>query len=349
MATTVAALVLRGKRRTALRLDGQVVVLRTAVEELRIQVEAMAEVEAEGRAVEIELLGGTEPVVHRVEGVPEAGAAAFGQAVARLVPMPDGDAEPVDGLSLVDVHPLPGRNRRWFSGRRPVAVVGALFYAGLVAAVGVAGDGEQVAILLGGSVALYAGCFMIYAGVRANVEDWRLKRRGITVVAQFSHYTNKWRVYTYTTATGQSYTYQTTGSGAAPIEVTYDPARPGGARAGVSLMDTIIMILILAIPGSVALMGVFLVGRAVAALRWPGTTHSLRAQLGGLEPFLLPPSPLPRGQTTPVRNGRLPGWVPAAVEYSDAGDAYSRLGSAAGTDRAPCRWRSVSGSGMCRE
>jgi hypothetical protein len=107
---------------------------------------------------------------------------------------------------------------------------------------------------------------MVYAGVRANVEDWRLKRCGITVVAQFSHYTNKRRVYTYTTTTGQSYTYQTTGSGTDPIEVTYDPARPGDAREGVSLMNTLIMVLILAIPGSVAVMGVFLVGHAVAVL-----------------------------------------------------------------------------------
>ncbi|MEV1069386.1 hypothetical protein [Streptomyces sp. NPDC050263] len=101
------------------------------------------------------------------------------------------------------------------------------------------------------------------------MEDWRLKRRGVTVVAQFSHCTNKWRVYTYTTATGQSYTYRTTGSGTDPLEVAYDPERPGTARAGVSLPDTLIMVLILVIPGSVAVTGVFLVGHAVAAL-WGG-------------------------------------------------------------------------------
>ncbi|KOG33076.1 hypothetical protein AQJ84_27485 [Streptomyces resistomycificus] len=245
------------------------VVLRRSAEELRIPVEAMAEVRAEGRAVEIELLGGAEPVVYRVEGISEAGAAAFGQSVGRLLPTPDGDAEAVDGLSLVDVRALPGWNRGWFSGRRPVAAVGALVYAGLVAAVGVAGGGEQVAALLGGSVALYAGCFMIYAGGRANVADWRLKRHGITVVAQFSHYTNKWRVYTYTTATGQSYTYQTSGSGTDPIEIIYDPARPGDARVGVSVLDTLIIILLLALPGSVAVVGIFLVGHSVAAL-WGG-------------------------------------------------------------------------------
>ncbi|WP_435284845.1 hypothetical protein [Streptomyces koelreuteriae] len=267
MATTAAALVLRGKRRTALRLEGRVVVLRRPAEELRIPVEAMAAVRAEGRAVEIELLGGAEPVVYRLVGVSEAGAAAFGRTVARLLPAPGGDAEPVDGPSLVDVRLLPGRNRGWHaSGRRTLTAVAALFYAGLVAAVGVFGGGGQVAALLGGSVALYAGCFMVYAGARANVDDWRLKRRGITVVAQFSHYTNKRRVYTYTTATGQSHTYQTAGSGTDPIEVTYDPLRPGDARAGVSLLNTLIMVLLLAIPAFVAVMGILLVAHVVAAL-----------------------------------------------------------------------------------
>ncbi|MER6960086.1 hypothetical protein [Streptomyces sp. NPDC000618] len=147
-------------------------VLWRSAEEFRIPAEAIAGIRAEARVVEIELLGGAEPVVYRVEGVSEAGAAAFGQAVGRLLPAPDADAEPVDGLSLVDVRPLPGSNRGWFSGRRPVAAVGALFHAGLAAAVGVAGGGEQVAALLGGSVALYAGCFMVYAGVRANLGDW---------------------------------------------------------------------------------------------------------------------------------------------------------------------------------
>ncbi|MFI1031570.1 hypothetical protein [Streptomyces sp. NPDC020951] len=61
-------------------------------------------------------------------------------------------------------------------------------------------------------------------------------------MAQFSHYTNKWRVYTYTTATGHSYTYRTTGSGTDLIEVNYDPARPGSARVGVSLLDTLVTI-----------------------------------------------------------------------------------------------------------
>ncbi|QWB21096.1 MULTISPECIES: hypothetical protein [Streptomyces] len=150
--------------------------------------------------------------------------------------------------------------------RRTLNAVAALFYAGLVAAVGVFGGGGQVAALLGGSVALYAGCFMVYAGARANVDDWRLKRRGITVVAQFSHYTNKRRVYTYATATGQSHTYQTAGSGTDPIEVTYDPARPGDARAGVSLLNTLIMVFLLAIPAFVAVMGILLVAHVVAAL-----------------------------------------------------------------------------------
>ncbi|MFF7098454.1 DUF3592 domain-containing protein [Streptomyces rubradiris] len=266
MATTATALVLRGKKRTALRLDGEVVVLRRSAEELRIPVEAIAEIRAEGRAVEIELLGGTEPVVYRIAGVSAAGADAFGRAVGQLLPTPDDDADPMEGLALVDVRPLSGRNRGWLSGRQLAAVAGALLYAGLVAAVGVAGGGRRVAALLGGSGALYAGGFFIYAGVRAQVEHWRLKRRGITVMAQFSHYTDRRLVYTYTTATGQSYTYQTTGRGTGPIEVTYDPARPNDARQVDGLLGTLIVVLVLAMPGFVTALGTFLIGHAIAGL-----------------------------------------------------------------------------------
>ncbi|MFD0396035.1 hypothetical protein ACFQ3Z_43855 [Streptomyces nogalater] len=244
-------------------------VLRRPAEELRIPVEAMAEVRAEGRSVEIELLGGAAPVVYRVEGVSAAGAAAFAQAVDQLLPPSDGEAGPVDGLALVDVRPLSSRNMGWLSGQRPVAVAGALLYAGLAAVVGVAGSWGRMAALLGGSFALYAGGFLIYSGVRTQVEQWRLKRRGITVMAQFSHYTNKRLVYTYTTATGQSYTYRTTGTGTDPIEVTYDPARPGDARQVDGLVGMLVIALFLAIAGFVAALGTVLIGHAIAAL-WSG-------------------------------------------------------------------------------
>ncbi|MGW1596684.1 hypothetical protein [Streptomyces sp. NPDC002343] len=44
MATPAAALVLRGKRRTTLRLEGEAVVLRRPAREFWIPVEAIAEV-----------------------------------------------------------------------------------------------------------------------------------------------------------------------------------------------------------------------------------------------------------------------------------------------------------------
>lgn len=53
------------------------------------------------------------------------------------------------------------------------------------------------------------------------------------------------------------------------IEVIYDPARPGDARVGVSLLGALAMLLILAVPVLVAAVGLYFVGHAVAAL-WGG-------------------------------------------------------------------------------
>ncbi|WTO41621.1 hypothetical protein OG399_45510 [Streptomyces achromogenes] len=45
-------------------------------------------------------------------------------------------------------------------------------------------------------------------------------------MAQFSCSPGKRLVYTYTTPTGQSDTYQTTSRSTGPVEVTYDPRNP---------------------------------------------------------------------------------------------------------------------------
>lgn len=145
-------------------------VLRRPAREFWIPVEAIAEVRAEGRCVEIELLGGAEPAVYRVEGVSAAGAAAFGRAVGHLLPPSGGDAGSVDGLSLVDVRSLPGR--RWLSGwRLATVVVGGLLYAGLVVTVGVIGGGSRALIVLCCSGGLYASGLFLYGGVEGHVRQ----------------------------------------------------------------------------------------------------------------------------------------------------------------------------------
>ncbi|MEU6589654.1 hypothetical protein ABZ923_10585 [Streptomyces sp. NPDC046881] len=263
--TTTASLVLRGKNGLVLRLEDQAVVLRSAAEERLIPLAAIAGVRAEWRTVEVELLGGDEPVVYRVQGVTEAGADAFTQAVRRLLPERDGDVVPVDGVSLVEVRPLAGRANGWFSERKAVTAAGALLYLGLLVTVGVVGGWAQAGSLVFGSLLLPVGGFLVFVSVRAILRERRLTRHGITVMAEFSHYTNKWRVYSYTTATGAKYTYQTTGVNADRIEVTYDPATPGVATQPGSFLGTTVGMLIVVLMGaSMVTVGLSLIGQMIA-------------------------------------------------------------------------------------
>ncbi|MDN0194008.1 hypothetical protein [Streptomyces sp. S.PNR 29] len=262
-----ASLVLRGKGGAVLRLEGRTVVLRRAAEERLIPLEAMADVRAQGRAAEIELLGGAEPVVYRIEGVSAAGAAAFAQTVGPLLPVRAGDETPVDGSSLVEVRPLTGAATGRLSGRKAAAAAGALLYAGLLVAVGVLDGWAQAGMLLFGSVLLSVGGLGLCFAGRAVVREWRLERHGITVMADFSHYTDKWRVYAYTTTTGATYTYETTGVQAPRIEVTYDPASPGEATEAGSFLWTAGGILIVAVLlALVVVMGVSLIGTVIAGV-----------------------------------------------------------------------------------
>ncbi|MFH9405284.1 hypothetical protein ACH4JS_36825 [Streptomyces sp. NPDC017638] len=77
-------------------------------------------------------------------------------------------------------------------------------------------------------------------------------------------------MYTYTTVTGQDYTYRSTrtgtGTGTDPIEVTYDPAHPGDAEEDISLMGMLFGVLIvLAMPGFGAAVATF-AAREIAVL-----------------------------------------------------------------------------------
>ncbi|MFJ5935613.1 hypothetical protein [Streptomyces sp. NPDC093071] len=56
---------------------------------------------------------------------------------------------------------------------------------------------------------------------------WYLPRHGITVATEFSHFTNKSRVYLYRDTTGATHRYTTTMAGLA--EVSYHPRDPSVA------------------------------------------------------------------------------------------------------------------------
>lgn len=119
--------VLRGRDGVVLRLEGDAVVLLEGDEERWIPLRAVEGVSAEGRTVEVELLGGEAPVVHRVEEVPESAAERFAEEVSALLPARDRDVAPVDGPSLVTVVPLTPADRRRSAWRGAVSAVRETF------------------------------------------------------------------------------------------------------------------------------------------------------------------------------------------------------------------------------
>jgi predicted RNase H-like nuclease (RuvC/YqgF family) len=118
---------LKGKGGLALRLEGDSVVLLSEEEERRIPLPAVEGVSAEGRTVEVELLGGDVPVVYRVEEVPERAAEAFAEEVSALLPVRDLDVSPVDGPSMVTVVRLTQADRRRTAWRGAVSAVTGAF------------------------------------------------------------------------------------------------------------------------------------------------------------------------------------------------------------------------------
>ncbi|MGW0117025.1 hypothetical protein [Streptomyces sp. NPDC003327] len=222
--TTAPSLVLRGSGESVLRFEGGPVTLRRADKEHHIPLEAIALVHAEGRSLAIALAaaGASEPTVYRVTDVSEAAAVAFADAVTAALPAPAGE---VDGAALVTTRtlaaPEPRPVRTW--------VLGGLAAAPLVALgvyIGVAGPRIEYAIVYGMALVFGAiGSFMVWSMGGEAYRQWRLPRHGITVLGEFTHYTNNRKVYRYTDTEGGRHTYTAT-SGPNRIELAYDPRDP---------------------------------------------------------------------------------------------------------------------------
>ncbi|MER7620054.1 DUF3592 domain-containing protein [Streptomyces sp. NPDC126503] len=222
--TTSPSLLLRGGAGSVLRFEGGgPVTLRRTDKEHRIPLAAIQLVHAEGRSVSIVLTApeGTEPRIYRVTDVSEAAALAFADAVTAALP-----AEPApDGAALVTTFALadpPTRaTRNWIVGGVVAAVIVAVdVFIALRAPKGEYAFGFLMALVLGG-----IGAFMVHVVGGETYRQWHLPRHGITVMGEFSHYTNNRKVYRFTDATGGRHTYTTT-SGPGRIELAYDPRDP---------------------------------------------------------------------------------------------------------------------------
>ncbi|MFC8368591.1 hypothetical protein ACFUIT_11505 [Streptomyces sp. NPDC057239] len=258
--TTTPDLVLRGAGGAVLRFGGgAAVTLRRGDEELRTPLEAIELVHPEGRAVEVVLTApdGIEPAAHRVDDVSEAAVTAFAEVVNAALPdVFEGDPVP-DGSALVTTRtigppPESEQDRNWRLAKRAVLVF-AVVAVVLSAVLAVAGEPDFIVFLwpLG-----FFGPLMgvISAGIMGPgaVRMWRLPRHGITVTAEFSHYTDRTRVYRYTDLHGTAHTYQG-GNGGSHLEISYDPRDPRRAVAASSAWERCMVAFVTLLLGAVSL------------------------------------------------------------------------------------------------
>ncbi|MFF5972078.1 hypothetical protein ACFY7C_11210 [Streptomyces sp. NPDC012769] len=239
--TAVSVPVLRGHGGALLRYTDGALTLRREDEEIRVPLEAIRFVAPDGPAVVFELRapGGAPGAGYRVDGVNEAAAMLFATAVndaAAELPEPD---LTLDGATLVTTRSLrtPTAPRTPLSTGEKARGLGwglAAFGPGLTGLIAmsvlVVANGEPGALVLSvilGVVAILLNLFSVYTMERA-FQMWWLLRRGITVMAVRTSPYGKSGTYTYTDATGRTYSYFRQAY-ASEIEICYHPDAPGTA------------------------------------------------------------------------------------------------------------------------
>ncbi|MGV9692661.1 hypothetical protein ACWDUX_26545 [Streptomyces sp. NPDC003444] len=191
--TAASPLVLRGRGDAVLRFTGAAVVLGRADGEHHIPLAAIESVHPEGRSVEAAL--------------------------------PD-EVVDVDGSALVTHRPPVPPARRHYREAAVLAGIAAPVIA-LDVFLGVVGRAEHAIAFWLPLVVTAIGGFLAWSMGRDLYRMWYLPRHGITVTAEFSHFTNKSRVYLYRDTTGATHRYTTTMAG--PLEVSYHPRDPSVA------------------------------------------------------------------------------------------------------------------------
>ncbi|MCX5393746.1 hypothetical protein [Streptomyces sp. NBC_00094] len=243
MSLTSPIPVLRGSGGAVLRSEGDDLVLSRADVETRIPLQAVRRIRAEGPAVAVELTApaGTTPAVHQVDGVSEAAATFFADAVNATLPERAEEAgETADGSALVTVRALtePEQDRRTRVFRLWVGAVALLTVVLTVAVWITAPTPLALPILIVfpfGAAATTLGIM----GLKIVRDEWSLPRKGITVDAvRRDGTTDMFGVtgnYVYTDLHGQSRSMYAQ-SGAEIIQVAYHPQNPGTVVACQSLL-----------------------------------------------------------------------------------------------------------------
>ncbi|MER6348199.1 hypothetical protein ACWC10_20220 [Streptomyces sp. NPDC001595] len=239
MSITPSVPVLRGRKNTVLRFDGAALVLRQSDEERHIPLAAVASVRAERRTVEVALRApaGSAPTVYRLEDLGEAAATAFADAVTAALPgAAEGSEAVTDGLALVSVRTTPDDESQELANRRRIRR-GLLALAAVLVleSVAVSLAGDALAMIAIWPAGILAGLLMVpWARMMPGIARVRrLRRDGITVIAQYSGYVDGLYVYDFTDLGGRPYAYTPSAYRGERIEIVYDPADPcaGGERS----------------------------------------------------------------------------------------------------------------------
>ncbi|MFF8605747.1 hypothetical protein ACF06X_07390 [Streptomyces sp. NPDC015346] len=220
--------VLRGSGGVVLQAEEDDLVLTRGREETRIPLQAVRTVQAEGRAVAVELTApaGSTPAVHRVGGVSEAAATMFADAVnASLPESADESAEAADGSALVTVSTLTESDEdAWFRKFTFWAWTAGLLIVAMTVVIGILGPMEMAVLFL--LVTPFGvGITAFGAGLLSHMYDiWYLPRHGITVEAKRNGVS-----YVYTDMQGATHSrIDLLGRSTAPtVQVAYRPGRPG--------------------------------------------------------------------------------------------------------------------------
>ncbi|MEU4126806.1 hypothetical protein [Streptomyces virginiae] len=232
--------VLQGDKGTALRADGEELLLRRQDDELRIPLAAIAFVHAEGRSVSVELTApaGAEATVYRVKDVSAAAATIFADAVNAALPV-RAEGEPlVDGSRLVVTRSLVAETGTGDAERDeddvPVgfpspakwatcAAVSAVVLLAVVVGLLDRNWGRGIATLLLGELGV-AASFLAGLGLISTWEHWYLRRYGITVDT-LQVYRNGTDTNAYTDSAGVTRYIGGTNKGR-PVQVAYHPRKP---------------------------------------------------------------------------------------------------------------------------
>ncbi|MFC7013868.1 hypothetical protein ACFQMH_19495 [Streptomyces viridiviolaceus] len=189
-----------------------------------------------GRSVEVALWGtnGLPGPVFVVEGRDAAAAARFVEVINRARPR---TGPPRGGAALVDVLPpgTPEAVRRRKRRTRAEVLTVLVVYLGGIAGLALAGDMFRVIMWATGIGPLALGILLVGIGAAAARRRWALRKRGVAVVARFSHGGGQKRYFRYTDLQGgdheilADYAAPKIGGDPDRIEVVYDPEEPGKA------------------------------------------------------------------------------------------------------------------------